>query len=439
MVKLGGFVKPLVKRTRLGDLYFGWPMLLGLSAAEVTSWGILYYSFSVFLDPMRDALGWSTTELTGAYSLALLLSGLTAIPVGRWLDRHGPRLLMSLGSIAAALLVVAWSSVHNLVAFYAIWVGIGVVMATVFYEPAFYVVAQWFDRLRSRALTLLTFVGGFASVIYLPLAGWLLRSYGWREALLILAAILLVGTLPVHALLLRRHPRDLGLEPDGKVLPAGGQPHALAPSASVPQALHDPGFWWLTGSFCLVMFTAVAVTVHLIPYLIGQGYSSGFAATAAGLVGLFALPGRLIFTPLGGRIPRRYVTALIFLLQAFSIAVLLAWHSTLGVFAFVALFGSGFGAITPARAALVVELYGPGNYGSIAGMLALWVTVARAAGPFVAGVIFGLAGSYQPVFWTLLAASALAALAALQIRSNVLPDSEARTHAPASNTQATAE
>ncbi len=401
-------------------IYYGWRMLLGLSVAEVTAWGILYYSFSVFLNPMHDALGWSTAELTGAYSLALLLSGFAAIPVGRWLDWRGPRLLMSLGSIVAALLLVAWAKVHNILAFYAIWVGIGIVMATVLYEPAFYVVSQWFDRYRSRALTLLTFVGGFASVIYLPLSGWLVRSYGWREALLILAAVLLVGTLPIDVLLLRRHPRDLGLEPDGETKAERTRASVTAPSATMPQAVRDPGFWWLTGSFCLVMFTAVAVTIHLIPYLTDRGYSSGFAASIAGLVGLFALPGRLIFTPLGGRIDRRYVTALIFLLQTLAIGTLLMWHSTLGIFAFVALFGAGFGAITPARAALVAELYGPVNYGSIAGVLALWVTVARALGPFAAGIIFSAFGSYTPVFWTLLVASALASLAALQIRSNVL-------------------
>ncbi len=400
-------------------IYYGWRMLLGLSIAEVTAWGILYYSFSVFLNPMHDALGWSTAELTGAYSLALLLSGFAAIPVGRWLDRRGPRLLMSVGSVSGALLLVAWATVHNLLAFYAIWIGIGAVMATVLYEPAFYVVAQWFNRRRSRALTLLTFIGGFASVIYLPLAGWLVRSYGWREALLILAAVLLIGTLPIDVFLLRRHPRDLGLEPDGGLRAEHARASVATPGATMPQAVHDPAFWWLTGSFCLVMFTSVAVTVHLIPYMTDRGYSSGFAASMAGLVGLFALPGRLIFTPLGGRIDRRYVTALIFSLQTLSIVVLLMWHGTVGIFAFVALFGAGFGAITPARAALVADLYGPANYGSIAGVLALWVTVARALGPFVAGLIFGAFGSYTPVFWTLLIASALASLGALQIRSNI--------------------
>src|SRR5690606_5518533 len=108
---------------------------------EITSWGILYYAFSVFLTPIKNSQGWSVAEITGAYSLALLLSGVAAIPVGRWLDRHGPRVLMTIGSVAATALVVAWSRVDSLLGFYLVWAGIGLAMAAVLYEPAFQVVA----------------------------------------------------------------------------------------------------------------------------------------------------------------------------------------------------------------------------------------------------------------------------------------------------------
>src|SRR5690349_5564725 len=111
------------------SLYYGWTMLLAVSFTEMTSWGILYYAFTVFLRPMQAALGWSTAEMTGAFSVALLCSGGAALLVGRWVDRHGTRLLMTLGSCAAALLVLAWAAVENLTVFYLIWVGIGFVMA----------------------------------------------------------------------------------------------------------------------------------------------------------------------------------------------------------------------------------------------------------------------------------------------------------------------
>src|SRR5215217_1068273 len=93
------------KQIRGRRLYYGWVVAGTLALTETISWGILYYAFSVFLVPMGSELGWSTATLTGAYSLSLLISGLAAPFVGRWLDRHGPRALMTAGSILGVLLV----------------------------------------------------------------------------------------------------------------------------------------------------------------------------------------------------------------------------------------------------------------------------------------------------------------------------------------------
>lgn len=138
-----------------GRLYYGWVMLLALASAQVTSWGILYYSFSVFLKPISNDLGWSRAAMTGAFSLALFTSGVAGIFVGRWVDRHGTRLLMTVGSCVATLLLLALAGVHHLVLFYLIWAVIGGVMAAVFYAPAFAAIATWFIRYRSRALTII--------------------------------------------------------------------------------------------------------------------------------------------------------------------------------------------------------------------------------------------------------------------------------------------
>src|SRR5690349_3088717 len=182
-------------------IYYGWVILGTLAVTEVTSWGILYYTFPVFLVPMSEELGWSRVELTGAFSLALLVSGLVGVPVGQLLDRHGTRVLMTVGSVAASLLVLAWAATSNLLIFYLVWIGIGVTLAAVLYEPAFAAVATWFFRYRSRALTVLTFSGGFASVLYVPLTAYLVATLGWRSALLVLAVILALITILPHALL----------------------------------------------------------------------------------------------------------------------------------------------------------------------------------------------------------------------------------------------
>ncbi len=398
-------------------IYYGWIMLLTISLTEMISWGVLYYAFTVFLKPMQVSLGWSTAEITGAFSLALLCSAGAALPVGRLLDRYGTRWLMTLGSLIAALLLLAWSKVENLTLFYLVWAGIGITMATVLYDPAFALVAMWFHRFRARALTVLTFIAGFASVLFVPLAQWLIQVQGWRTSLITLALLLVLVTVPLHALILRRRPEDIGTIPDGNV-PSDAPSFAASrseASVSTRTALHEASFWWIAAAFSLNMLAAGAITVHLVPYLIDSGYSPSFAASMVGLIGIMALPGRLAFTPLGERLPRRFVIALILLLQAVSLPVLLLMQNTVGVFCFVILFGAGFGAITPARAALVADSYGSTHYARINSVLGLFITGARALAPVGVGILYDLLRAYAPIFWLLAGVSLLAVGAILLI------------------------
>ena len=139
---------------RGGRPYHGWVIVVVLGVTETVSWGVLYYAFSVFVTPTSAELGWSRAEIAGAFSLALVLSGLSGLFVGRWLDDHGPRLLMTVGSVAAVGLVLAWSQARELFSFYLVWALIGIVMATVLYGPALATITVWFRRRRARAMTI---------------------------------------------------------------------------------------------------------------------------------------------------------------------------------------------------------------------------------------------------------------------------------------------
>ena len=399
--------------------YYGWALVWALGITATVSYGVLSYAFAVFITPMGSELGWSKTEITGAFSLGAVVAGLAAVPIGRWVDRQGPRWVMTSGSILASVLLVLWARVESVTGFYAIWALLGVASAAVLYEPAFAVLAWWFHARRGRALTVLTFLGGFASVIFVPLATWLVSRYGWREALLWLAGVHAAGTVPLHALVLRRRPQDHGLPTDGSS-PAMRSGTSEVRSVPVEVAVRSPEFRWLTAAFALATVATTAVSVHLVPLLLERGFGLGFAGGAMGLLGLMALPGRLVFTPLGGWWPRPTVTAFIFALQAFACAVLLSSHEPIAVWVFVVLFGAGFGAITPARAALIAELYGPAHYGRISGTLALVLALARAGAPVGASLVYAAAGEstkgYDAVVAVLLGLSVMSAGAALAIR-----------------------
>jgi MFS family permease len=262
-------------QARSSRLYYGWVLVVALGVTETVSYGILSYAFPVFLGPMEGELGWSRTALTGAFSVASLIAGLAAIPVGRWVDRHGARGVMTAGSVLAVAVLLGWSRVESLPAFYLLAVGLGLAMAAVLYEPAFALIANWFLLLRGRALTVLTFLGGFASVVFVPLATGLVEGLGWRAALLWLAAILGLITVPIHALLLRRRPEDLGLEPDGGYRP-GATASAIADGPAVParDAVRSASFRWLAVAFGLSAIATTGVAVHLIPLLLERGHGA---------------------------------------------------------------------------------------------------------------------------------------------------------------------
>lgn len=379
----------------------GWGIVGALSVTETVSWGILYYAFAVFLIPMQRDLGFSTAELTGAYSLALLVSAVAGIGVGRWLDRRSPRGLMTAGSVAGTLLVLAWSQVDGLAAFYVLWVAIGLVLAIVLYEPAFTVVAKWFPDPgeRRRALTALTLVAALASFIFMPLSQALIDAHGWRDALVILAVVLGAVTIPLHAVALRRAPG------------AGRSPSAASPSVGARDALRSAPFWLLSSAFFLGTFTGIAMTVHAIPFLLERGYGAAFAAFAVGLVGISQIPGRIVFALIGARLPRELAVSAVFVLIGGGIAVLTGLDATAAVIAGLVLLGMGNGMATLARATAIADLYGGTAYGTINSVAAAGTTGARAAGPVVAAV-YAAALGYGALLWTLAGIAAVAALLA---------------------------
>ena len=383
-----------------------WAIVGALSVTETVSWGILYYAFAVFLLPMREELGFSTAQMTGAFSLALALSGVTGIAVGRYLDARSPRALMTAGSVAGVVLVLAWSRIEGLAAFYALWVGIGLVMATVLYEPAFVVLAKWFPAAgqRRQALTALTLVAALASFIFLPLSQALIDAHGWRDALVILALILAAITIPIHAFVLRP-------------APAARSEARAAPSTSASDALRSAPFWLLSAAFFLATFTGIAMTVLAVPYLVGRGYSAPFAAFAVGLIGFSQIPGRVLFATVGRRLPPQWTTAAVFGLIAGGIALLVGVHGTVAAITGLVVLGMGNGMTTLARATLIADRYGAGAYGTIGGVAAFFTTGARAGGPVTAAV-YAAAVGYTTLLWTLAALGVVAA--ALAFRAETL-------------------
>jgi MFS family permease len=363
----------------------------GLAVSQTVSWGILYYAFAVLLVPMQRDLGWSRSVLVGGFTLAIVISGILAPAVGRRLDSGGPRQVMVGGSVIATAMVVAWSRVGTPVAYYLAWAGIGIAMALVLYEPAFTVLAKRCAPRARRAITTVTLVAGLASFVFQPLTSTLASGYGWRTTLLVLAAVVGVVTIPIHATVLV----------SGEVSP--GAPRPRRRSNERPAEVNDGRFWLITSAFAGAAVASYATAVLLVAFLADHGWSLGRAALAAGILGAMQLPGRLLFGPLTERFSAAHLASALLAAPAVGILTLLASGGGTWVWPAVSALGLAQGTTTLLRATLFVDLYGTERIGALNGLSATWVILARALGPLGASVLISWTGGYGPTFAVLAA------------------------------------
>ena len=345
-----------------------------LGIGQCVNWGVLYYAFAVLLLPLEAELGAERWIVTGAYSLALLLSAVAAPTVGRWSDRdHGWRMMQAGGCAAAGLLAI-WALVPSLSTLYLVWAGLGVCMAATLYEPAFAVVgrAHHDPAARLRALGIVTLFGGLASTVFLPLTDALVRAGGWRVGVMVLALLLVLSTWMIHRVAPTRT--------------AGARPLKIMTTQIVgTEAAHSgPTLSFLLLAFAFASLSSAAVIANLVPALAERAVTPTAAAAFGGMFGLMQLPGRAVM--MQGRF-----SGSPFLLLAGSLGLqalgLVTWAlipSVVAAFVGIAVFAVGSGLTTLVRPYLVHSLFEGHETGYLNGRLAQAQQLARAAGPVLA-------------------------------------------------------
>jgi Major Facilitator Superfamily len=363
-------------------------IIWALALLSTVGYGALYYAQPLLAVAFEHTYGWSRTRTSLAFTLALLSTAVLAPTVGHWLDRgHGRHWLVGgalLGS--GAFLLLALSSTYLL--FVVGWLLAGVAMSLTFYEAVFTVLGQQVaGQVRRRATLTVTLIAGLASTIFVPLTTALLGSGGLKLALLGLSGLLLLAALLVY----------VGLPASGKT--------------SVHQAIRpfapDPMFRRLVLAFTLSRVVTVGVGLQLAPLLLASGKTPAVAAGLTGLMGLAALPGRIVFVPLLGRLGVQPLTGWLLGLLGVGGLLLHFAASTLIAASGIVLFGMASGALTLARSELLVRLYPPALFGTVNGRLARPVNLSQALTPFGMGLLFTVTGGYG---WSLTLMGGLAAL-----------------------------
>lgn len=378
-------------------------VLVVLCATEITSWGILYYAFPVLLGQITAATGWSAAATTAALSLGQLVAALVGIPVGRLLDRVGPRWIMTGGSLIAVPGVVGVAYAPNLSWFIAAWLIVGVAMGAVLYQPAFAALTRWHGPNRVRALTVLTLAAGLASTVFAPLTAWLSDHLDWRDTYLVLAGLLAVVTIPGHWFGLR-----LPWPPA-----EDSWPTHPAKGVDPARVARSRAFLALVVAFSIAAFATFSVVINLVPLMTERGIGLGVAALALGLGGAGQVAGRIGYGTLSARTSVRGRTALVLFAMAATTALLGIVTGTAALIAGAILAGMARGVFTLLQATAITDRWGTTQYGRLSGLLAAPLTIMTALAPFAGAALAELLGGYSTTFLLLGAVAAGVAVLSL--------------------------
>lgn len=394
--------------------FYGYNIVTAGFGIQAVGWGVTI-AFGVFFTPLLVDFEWSRTTLSGAQSLALFISGLLSILIGRLSDRFGPRMVMSVGAFffgLGLLLMSGLNHIWQLFLFYGVIFGIGLSVVDVI---SLSITARWFVR-RRGIMTGIVKVGTGAGQLVIPLvASLLIAGYGWQISYVIIGAAAMVLLMFIGQFL-RRDPTQMGLLPDGNNELQTQGPNLAETGFYTHEALRTRQFWTICFAFLTTMFCLLMIMVHVVPHAIDIGISSATAAGILSTIGGISMLGRFITGVAIDRIGNRLsmIICLILLILA------LLWLQLAGelwmLYLFAIVYGFSHGGLYTVISPIVAEYFGIRSHGVIFGIVVFSSMVGGAIGPVIAGNIFDTTGSYGLAFWICTSVSALALVIILTLK-----------------------
>lgn len=382
-------------------IFYGWYVAIacgiGLGCGLAS---IVTSTFPIFLAPLHAEFGWTRPQMFGALALTTLTVTIAVPFFGRLVDRIGARRVILVGLVLEALVIASFArQTATLLSFYVRYIALALLALGTTHVAFMRVISMWFDRRRGMALGITLAGLGVGSMVWPPLAQWIIDTHGWREAYLVLAGtIAVVGFIAVAAIV-RDSPQSMGLAVDGiaAAMVAGAPEKKVLAGLEVREALRAPVFRRMLMAFILIGVSISSVQVHLVPLLTGRGVSPMLAATAMSVLAGALVIGRLAAGWLMDRIfaPR---VALAFLLGPIIAIVLLAAGAS-GSLAFLAaiLTGLAVGAEVDVTALLAGRYFGLRNFSGIYAFFYGAYALGAAFGPLLTAIAVDKSGGYSMV------------------------------------------
>lgn len=404
---MGLFQRPVNK-----GIYYGWWVVGACFTLYMLIGGVTIYGMTAFFNPMLLENGWTRAQTSLAHSLRSIEGGLTQPFIGLVIDRLGARKCIMTGMFIIGSGFILLSRVHSLPTFYVFFLllalGTGLGIANAQYVAT----SDWFKKRRSFALGIVASGFGFSGLMA-PVIIYLIHTFGWRQALVLIGLGSIAIGLPLSLIIKQRYERtgtgmdigeaeELGYENGavGKRSKVGSEPemdHALA-GMDIKECLKTRTFWVLLAYGVFSGFSYCAISVLIVPALVSNHISAGLAGWAVtGMTG-FSLIGRLWFSYLGDRYDKRKLLAISATMQAIGCLIFSQIHSPWMLLPFLLFYGPGFGAQMPLMPAIQADRFGLKNFGTIRGLSSIGYMIPGFTAPYFAGWMFDLTRSYNSAF-----------------------------------------
>lgn len=381
-------------------MYYGWRIVAAAAGLQFVYAALLLQGFGAYIAVLSDEYGWSKTALAGGAAIQSIEGAVIGPLLGWMVDRIGPRRVARLGVVLFALGFAAFSRIDTLTGFYAAVGLIAIGASLCGYFPLSVALMHFFERKRARALATmgLGMAGGGLAV---PLVGWAMERYGWRDTALVSAGIIALVGWPL-ASMLRGNPTEVGATVDG--LPPAPRSEADAAEDSgrdytAGEALRTRAFWLLGVGHGMALLVVAAVNVHAISHMKeSMGYTLAEASLVITMLTVAQALGMLIGAAVGDRWEKRVVAAGCMLAHASGLLLLTFASNAAMLVAFALLHGGAWGLRGPFMQALRADYFGLRAIGMILGLSAAIIAVGQVAGPLIAGAMADATGNYRSGF-----------------------------------------
>ena len=396
MFSPGGLFRPN------GYVFYGWWIVAACAGIQWLTAITWMHSYGAYVVLMQDEFGWSMTVLSLAFALTRLESGLLG-PLQGWLvDRFGPRLILTIGTIIFAIGFFVFSQITTIAGYFAAFILIALGSSLGGFATLMVSLVNWFDQHRSKAVAW-SQIGFSVGGLCLPLAIWGMEMWGWRNMAIISGCMVLFIAGPLVQLV-RHRPEEIGEIPDGTPRPKQDDESSNSHeqiSFTWQQAVREPSFWLISAGHGLSLFTVSAMLAHLIPHLIHSlDYSTIDAGIVFSMMTGMQLLGLFLGGYLGDRFNKRIICVVCMLAHFIGLIAVTYAENYLWIAVFVLFHGLGWGVRGPLMVALRADYFGPKSFGTIMGFSSLVVMIGMTGGPIICGVMYDIYGNYQLAFTT---------------------------------------